>query len=83
MSADCPLEKWFRDAKIFQLFEGTAEIQRQVIARMQVAEYRRRLAEGLEVAAAAMDAAAASGNGAAAPGGAAGASADERAPASA
>src|SRR5919198_3421658 len=83
MSADCPLEKWFRDAKIFQLFEGTAEIQRQVITRMQVAEYRRRLAEGLEVAAAAMDAAAASGNGAAAPGGAAGASADERAPASA
>jgi alkylation response protein AidB-like acyl-CoA dehydrogenase len=83
MSADCPLEKWFRDAKIFQLFEGTAEIQRQVIARMQVAEYGRRLAEGLEVAAAAMDAAAASGNGAAAPGGAAGASADERAPASA
>src|SRR2546423_4386396 len=48
LSADCPLEKGFRDAKIFQLFEGTAEIQRQVIARMQVAEYPRRLAEGLE-----------------------------------
>ncbi len=48
---DCPLEKWFRDAKIYQLFEGTAEIQRLVISRMQAAEYRERLAEGLEVAA--------------------------------
>ncbi len=54
LSAECPLEKWFRDAKIYQLFEGTAEVQRQVIARMQVAEYRRELAEGLEVAADAM-----------------------------
>ena len=27
---ECPLEKWFRDAKIYQLFEGTAEIQRLV-----------------------------------------------------
>src|SRR5207244_4556474 len=53
-SADCPLEKWFRDAKIFQLFEGTAEIQRQVIARMQVAEFQRELAAGLDVAAEAM-----------------------------
>ncbi|HMC07571.1 MAG TPA: acyl-CoA dehydrogenase family protein, partial [Solirubrobacterales bacterium] len=35
---DCPLEKWFRDAKIYQLFEGTAEIQRLVISRMQAAE---------------------------------------------
>ena len=25
---ECPLEKWFRDAKIYELFEGTAEIQR-------------------------------------------------------
>ena len=39
-TADCPLEKWFRDAKIYQLFEGTAEIQRLVIARMQVADRR-------------------------------------------
>src|SRR6266542_916257 len=54
-SADCPLEKWFRDAKIYQLFEGTAEIQRQVIARMQVAEFQRQLAEGLGVAAQAMN----------------------------
>jgi acyl-CoA dehydrogenase len=50
-SKDCPLEKWFRDAKIYQLFEGTAEIQRMVISRMQVEEYRARLAEGLEAAA--------------------------------
>ncbi|GCE46885.1 acyl-CoA dehydrogenase [Thermosporothrix hazakensis] len=27
------LEKWFRDAKIFDIFEGTAQIQRLVIAR--------------------------------------------------
>ncbi len=50
-SADCPLEKWFRDAKIYQLFEGTAEIQRMVISRMQAAEYRERLADGVAVAA--------------------------------
>jgi acyl-CoA dehydrogenase len=48
---DCPLEKWFRDAKIYQLFEGTAEIQRLVISRMQAAEYRERFAEGVQVAA--------------------------------
>ncbi len=30
---DYPLEKWVRDAKIFQIWEGTAEIQRLVIAR--------------------------------------------------
>jgi len=44
-----PLEKWFRDAKIYQLFEGTAQIQRLVISRMQVAERRRQLAEAAEV----------------------------------
>ena len=36
-----PLEKWFRDAKIYQLFEGTAQVQRLVISRMQAAEHRR------------------------------------------
>ena len=41
-SMDCPLEKWFRDAKIYQLFEGTAQVQRLVISRMQVAEWQRR-----------------------------------------
>jgi alkylation response protein AidB-like acyl-CoA dehydrogenase len=64
---DCPLEKWFRDAKIYQLFEGTAEIQRLVISRMQAAEYRKRVAEGAEMAADAI-AAAQSGNGASAAG---------------
>jgi acyl-CoA dehydrogenase len=48
---ECPLEKWFRDAKIYELFEGTAEIQRLVISRMQAAEYRERLAEAADLAA--------------------------------
>ena len=30
-TTDCPLEKYFRDAKIYQLFEGTAQVQRLVI----------------------------------------------------
>ena len=42
-TTDCPLEKFFRDAKIYQLFEGTAQVQRLVIARMQRAEYQQRL----------------------------------------
>jgi alkylation response protein AidB-like acyl-CoA dehydrogenase len=46
-----PLEKFFRDAKIYQLFEGTAEIQRMVIARMQAREYAERLGFAAEVAA--------------------------------
>jgi alkylation response protein AidB-like acyl-CoA dehydrogenase len=32
-SRDFPVEKWHRDAKIYQIWEGTAEIQRLVIAR--------------------------------------------------
>ncbi|MFI5123090.1 MAG: acyl-CoA dehydrogenase family protein [Vicinamibacteria bacterium] len=48
---ECPLEKWFRDAKIYELFEGTAEIQRLVISRMQVSEYRDRLLEAAAIAA--------------------------------
>jgi acyl-CoA dehydrogenase len=50
-SVECPLEKFFRDAKIYQLFEGTAEIQRMVISRMQAAEYAERLGYAAEVAA--------------------------------
>lgn len=42
-AATSPLEKWFRDAKIYQLFEGTAQVQRLVISRMQAGEYRERL----------------------------------------
>jgi butyryl-CoA dehydrogenase len=32
-SKDYPVEKYMRDAKIFQIFEGTAEVQRMVIAK--------------------------------------------------
>ena len=49
-STDFPLEKWFRDAKIYQIFEGTAQIQRLVIARMQAAEYAERLHFAQQVA---------------------------------
>src|SRR5919109_127650 len=42
-STECPLEKWFRDAKVYQIFEGTAQVQRLVVSRMQRAEYRERL----------------------------------------
>ena len=31
--ADHPVEKWYRDAKVHQIWEGTNEIQRDVIAR--------------------------------------------------
>ncbi|MEX2449118.1 MAG: acyl-CoA dehydrogenase family protein [Solirubrobacterales bacterium] len=54
-SRECPLEKFFRDAKIYQLFEGTAEIQRMVISRMQAREYAERFEYGAEVAAKAME----------------------------
>jgi len=63
-TTDCPLEKFFRDAKIYQLFEGTAEIQRMVISRMQAADYRERLTEGVQVAAEAIEQASSSSNGA-------------------
>jgi acyl-CoA dehydrogenase len=49
-STDCPLEKWFRDSKIYQLFEGTAQVQRLVISRMQAREYQERLAAAAEIA---------------------------------
>jgi acyl-CoA dehydrogenase len=48
---ELPLEKFFRDAKIYQLFEGTAEIQRMVISRMQSREYAERLDFAAEIAA--------------------------------
>jgi len=65
-TTDCPLEKWFRDAKIYQLFEGTAEIQRLVIARMQATEYREARAQVTEAAEIAADAMKPSSNGASA-----------------
>src|SRR5437762_5484158 len=54
-STDCPLEKWFRDAKIYQIFEGTAQVQRLVISRMQARSYQERFAEAAEIAKQAMN----------------------------
>ena len=54
-TTDCPLEKWFRDAKIYQLFEGTAQVQRLVISRMQARTYQERFAEAAEIARQAMN----------------------------
>jgi acyl-CoA dehydrogenase len=48
-STECPLEKWFRDAKIYQIFEGTAQVQRLVISRMQRQEYLDRLEAATDV----------------------------------
>ena len=28
-----PVEKWYRDAKIYDIFEGTGQIQRRIVAR--------------------------------------------------
>jgi acyl-CoA dehydrogenase len=39
---DHPLEKWMRDAKVFQIVEGTSEVQRHVVA-----QYLRQGAAGL------------------------------------
>src|SRR2546422_211548 len=33
---DEPVEKWMRDAKIFQIWEGTSQIQRLVISRGEI-----------------------------------------------
>src|SRR4051795_654939 len=48
-TTECPLEKWFRDAKIYQIFEGTAQVQRLVVSRMKRGEYQQRLGAGTEV----------------------------------
>nr|MBA3370918.1 hypothetical protein [Thermoleophilaceae bacterium] len=48
-TTECPLEKWFRDAKIYQIFEGTAQVQRLVISRMQRQEYTTQLKAAAEV----------------------------------
>lgn len=37
-SRDMPIEKLYRDAKIFQIFEGTNEIQRTIIAKCLISE---------------------------------------------
>ncbi len=48
-STDCPLEKWFRDAKIYQIFEGTAQIQRLVVSRMQREAFQQSLKAAADV----------------------------------
>ena len=48
-TTDCPLEKWFRDAKIYQIFEGTAQVQRLVVSRMQRQEYATQFKETAQV----------------------------------
>ncbi len=35
---DEPVEKWVRDAKVFQIWEGTSQIQRLVISREEIGE---------------------------------------------
>jgi butyryl-CoA dehydrogenase len=30
---DYPVERWYRDARVFQIYEGTSEIQRMIISR--------------------------------------------------
>ncbi|MEE9268524.1 MAG: acyl-CoA dehydrogenase family protein, partial [Thermoplasmata archaeon] len=35
---DLPVEKWMRDAKVFQIWEGTSQIQRLVISREEIGE---------------------------------------------
>ncbi len=37
---DHPVEKWLRDAKVFQIVEGTSEIQRQIVAAYLRGEVR-------------------------------------------
>jgi acyl-CoA dehydrogenase len=33
LEPDHPVEKWYRDAKIYDIFEGTGQIQRRIIAK--------------------------------------------------
>jgi alkylation response protein AidB-like acyl-CoA dehydrogenase len=35
-SKELPVERYFRDAKITEIYEGTSEIQRMVIARQEL-----------------------------------------------
>ena len=37
-TTDYPVERYFRDAKITEIYEGTSEIQRNVIARETLKE---------------------------------------------
>jgi acyl-CoA dehydrogenase len=48
---DYPIEKYLRDAKITQIYEGTNQIQREEISRVLVGAYRSGKAAGLKRAA--------------------------------
>jgi butyryl-CoA dehydrogenase/short/branched chain acyl-CoA dehydrogenase len=37
---DYPVEKFYRDAKIGKIYEGTSNMQLQTIAKLLVSEYR-------------------------------------------
>jgi alkylation response protein AidB-like acyl-CoA dehydrogenase len=39
---DHPVEKWMRDAKVFQIVEGTSEIQRQIVTRFLAGDLQTR-----------------------------------------
>ena len=45
-SKEMPIERYFRDAKITEIYEGTSEIQRLVIARSILGLQQRALAQG-------------------------------------
>lgn len=51
-NTDFPLEKWFRDAKIYSIFEGTSQMQRTVVSRLQREHHRSTQAEVAGAAAA-------------------------------
>jgi butyryl-CoA dehydrogenase len=38
-STDFPIERMYREAKVYTIWEGTSEIQRMVIARQLLKEY--------------------------------------------
>jgi len=39
-NTEYPVEKLMRDAKIFQIYEGTAQIQRLIISRLAAGKYQ-------------------------------------------
>ena len=39
-NSEYPVEKLMRDSKIFQIYEGTAQIQRMIIARQHLDHFK-------------------------------------------